>query len=275
MDTRAADAHFAAWMRDNLARAADHFRLTVTGEPVHGWRLRSISAAVTGPEGDRWLRVVSQTPEWARGESWTGTADAGAITDIPMPAVLDVHEWSDGRRQRAEIMTLMPGDPCSSSDALRHDVDLSAQWWTDLRQALTRLAGIPTRRVNADQTRVHERIRERFGDTVDTAVTHWVTVHGDLHWSNLMRPAFGLVDWELWGTGPAGTDEATLYLYSLLTPAVAEVVREMFAHTLDSPAGRVAQLHVAARLLRRADDGDHPDLGERVRRHAGALLDQR
>ncbi|MPZ84047.1 MAG: aminoglycoside phosphotransferase [Actinophytocola sp.] len=259
-------------MRDNLDHAAHHFDLTVTGEPVFGWRLRSVSAPTVGTGGDRWLRVVSQEPEWATGAHWTGTVDADAISGIRKPRVLDVYEWTDGRCQRAEVMTHLSGEPCSPTDVLRDRPDLTAHWWADLDGALATLTATPTHRVNADQEKVTWRIRERFGDDVDTTVTQWATVHGDLHWSNLLRPRFGLLDWELWGTGPAGIDEATLYCYSLLVPTIADQVHTSFARTLDTPAGRLAQLYVLARLLSRIDGGDYPDLAEPLHRHADSIL---
>lgn len=100
-------------------------------------------------------------------------------------------------------------------------------------------------------------------------------MHGDLHWSNLLCPGFALLDWELWGRGPVGTDGATLSCYSLLVPAVAAKVRDLFADKLDSQSGWVAQLYVIARLLRRADGGDHPELREPLLRQATQLLDHR
>lgn len=272
MNTTTADDHFAAWMRGNLTRAAEHFDLTVTGDPVFGWRLRSISAPVVSPEGERWLRVVSQEPEWASGDHWTGTVDANMITGIRKPRVLDVFEWSDGRRQRAEIMTRLRGETCSPTDALRTEIELPSQWWDDLRGSLAAVAATPTRRVNADQAKITGRIHQRFGDAVDPTVTEWATVHGDVHWSNLFAPEFGLVDWELWGIGPAGADAATLLCYSLLVPTIAERVHELFADRLDTPTGRIAQLNVAARLFNRIDGGDYPDLTEPLDRHVRGLL---
>lgn len=272
MSVDAADEHFASWMYDNLEAAARHFGLTVTGAPVFGWRLRSIGARAEGSQGVRWLRVVSQEPEWAQGEHWTGTLDANAITGVPKPRVLDVHEWREGRIQRAEVMTLMPGAPCSPTDALQSDPDLTAEWWSQLRRSTDVLAAAGTERRNADQAKVSQRITERFGDNVDTTVAEWETVHGDLHWSNLLGPDFALLDWELWGRGPAGTDAATLLCYSLLVPAVADRVRALFADKLDSTPGRVAQMFVVARLLRRADGGDHPELREPLERHSAQLI---
>lgn len=47
----------------------------------------------------------------------------------------------------------------------------------------------------------------------------------------------------------------------------------MFADALDSPDGRVAQLYVIARMLRRVDDGDHPCLAAPLIRYAHGLLE--
>ena len=268
------DAVFRNFMRHNLQRAAAQFNITIDGPPVFGWRLRSIGAPATSPAGRRWLRVVSQEPEWATGDSWTGTADANTIASIRKPHVLDVYEWSehDWRNQRAELMTHLPGELCSSTDALRSDPDLTPEWWTELTTALATLAPVQTSRTHADQAKIDQRIAERFGPNISTTVTDWETVHGDLHWSNLLRPRFGLLDWELWGRGPAGLDAATLYCFSLPHPPTAHEVRNRFARQLGTPTGRVAQLFVVARLLRRIDGGDFPDLAEPLHSQADALL---
>lgn len=96
-------------------------------------------------------------------------------------------------------------------------------------------------------------------------------VHGDLHWNNLLVPDFALVDWELWGRGPAGLDAATLYLHSLLVPETARRTREPFTDLLSTPTGKTAQIYAAARLLSRADR-DYPDLADPLRRHIEPLL---
>lgn len=269
-----ADATFRNFMRSSLGRAADHFGLTVAAPPVFGWRLRSIGARAENECELRWLRVVSQEPQWARGESWTGTADANAIKNIAKPRVLDVYEWSEQgwRNQRAEVMTLQPGEPCSPTDALRTENNPVATWWADLGRSLDTLATTPTSRTYADQEKVHDRIRGRFGPNVETTVTQWETVHGDLHGNNLLCPNFALLDWELWGRGPAGLDAASLFYFSLLTPGTAEQVRTAFAAKLDAPTGRIAQLYVAARLLRRIEGGDFADLEGPVRTHARTLV---
>ncbi|MBI1759688.1 MAG: aminoglycoside phosphotransferase [Actinobacteria bacterium] len=260
-------------MRANLGRAADHFGMTVTGEPTFGWRLRSIGARVDGPNGPRWLRVVSEFPEWAHGDTWTGNTDANTLTGITRPVVQGTHEWGEGgwRRQRAEVTTLLPGRTCSDTDVLRNELKLPDAWWRQLRRTVDTLRVTPTSRVNTDPERLDVRLREEYRGRAHLRVQDWETVHGDLHWNNLLQPRFALLDWELWGRGPAGTDPATLYCYSLLAPATAARVHETFADQLDTPAGQIAQLVVATRLLDRAGDGDHPDLIEPLRHHVDVL----
>lgn len=170
------------------------------------------------------------------------------------------------------MLTTIAGKPCSPTDMLRGEPKIRDFWWFDLRRALKTLATTPTTRVHADQDRVTFRIRKRFGDSIDTTVTEWATSHGDLHWANLLHTPFGLLDWELWGRAPAGTDTATLLCHSLLVPTTADRIRTLFTDLLSTPTGRVAQLYVIARLLRRIDGGDYPDLAEPLTRHAESLL---
>ncbi|KLL10296.1 MULTISPECIES: hypothetical protein [Protofrankia] len=69
MDVEQADERFREWMRSNLARVAEHFGLTVVGQPAWGWRLRTIGASASGPDGPRWLRVVTEFPKRACGDT--------------------------------------------------------------------------------------------------------------------------------------------------------------------------------------------------------------
>ncbi len=266
VDLSEADARFRQWMHENLSHAADHFGLTVAGQAQLGWLDRSISAPVQALGRQLWLRVVSEDEQWTGGDFWTGNLDANVFANLPKPQVLDVYEWEEWRQQRAELMTLAPGSPCSPTDALRHALDLPDQWWTELRRTIEAIAATPTDRVNTDQALVTGRIQQHFGNSVNPVVRQWETVHGDLHWANLMGPDFGLLDWELWGRGPVGTDAATLLCYSLLVPDTAERVRDTFADVLNTDAGQLAQLYVAARLLHRVDKGDHPDLATPLRK---------
>lgn len=270
-----ADRQFAEWMRENLDHAAEQFEVIIAGEPVFGWRLRSIGAPATGHGGPRWLRMVSEPVQWAGGDFWTGNADANTLPpSLPKPCLLGSLEWTeqDWRRQRAELLTLLPGQPCSRTNAPTADLHLPPRWWSALRRTLATLATTPTQRVNADQARVSQRINAAFGDHLDTEVREWETVHGDLHWNNLLQPEFGLLDWEGWGRGPAGLDAATLYCNSLLAPDTAKVVHTTFQGTLCSRSGHLAQLYAVARLLHRITLGDHPALEQPLRDLAASLL---
>lgn len=268
------DEQYRGWMRGNLVRAAKHFRTTVVDEPIFGWRLRSIGARVDGGGGAGWLRVVGERPQWLPAEFWTGNADANIVTNVAKPRVVDTIEWEEPgwRRVRAELMTLMPGHPCSATDVLRNAIDLPDMWWAELRRTMDVISATPTSRLSANQEKVTRRVEAVFGGSLDMRIQSWATVHGDLHWSNLLGPRFGLLDWEWWGRGPAGTDAATLHCYSLLVPTIARRVRDIFADVLDTPAGRVAQIYAAARLLSRAQQ-DYPDLADPLRQYIRPLVD--
>jgi hypothetical protein len=187
--------------------------------------------------------------------------------------VLDFYEWveRDWRRQRAELMILLPGEPCASTDAAQPDIDPPAEWWNKLRDALRRIAATPTSRISIDQEKVDRRIHVAFGASAEVRIDRWETVHGDLHWANLFAP-LGILDWEQWGRGPAGTDAATLYCYSLAEPVVAQKVHDHLGDILDTADGHRAQLYVIARLLHRASLGDHPQLRDPLQRRAEQLL---
>ncbi len=243
----------------------------MTDDPVFGWRLRSIGVPVCSFDGRRWLRVVSEQVQWAEGDWWTGNADANAITGIRKPRVLDVVEWDipKVRRQRAELMTYVSGRRCSDTDSLRANVELSAGWWAELRRSLDVIRSTPTTRVRKDETAIRRSVHVRFGLSIE--VRTWETVHGDLHWANLLQPDLAILDWEHWGRGPVGTDAASLYCYSLLAPRTAATVWDTFADVLDTPAGTTALLYVAARLLHRVEMGDHPELAAPLRRLVDGL----
>lgn len=170
-----------------------------------------------------------------------------------------------------EVLTLLPGHAVSPTEVARQAVDLPQSWWSALRHELDRLRIAPTGRVNANQDTVTRRSQAAFG--ADLRIQRWETVHGDLRWANLLAPQLGILDWELWGRGPAGTDAASLYCHSLLVPAVAARVWDTFTDVLDTPTGRTAQLAVAARMLGRVDGGDYPELEAPLRRLVATLAE--
>jgi hypothetical protein len=265
-------------MRSHLDHAATRWGLTITGEPVFGWCLRSISAPAEGADGPCWLRVGTERDrdlnDAKNAAFWTGIPDSAVITGVAKPRVLASTEWAEPeqkRRVRVDVMTLLPGRPCSPADVLRCEPDLPDAWWRDLRRSFDAIRAHPTTRF-AERGRASRRVRDLLG--VDLSVQEFETVHGDLHWNNVLGPEFGLLDWEMWGRGPAGMDAASLYLHSLLVPGTASLVRDVFADVLDSPAGRAAQIHVAAAVLDRARrEPEYADIADVLREHVRPLID--
>jgi hypothetical protein len=264
-------------MDNALHAAAARFGLTVTGPPVHGWRYRSVGAPANAWNGGRrWLRVGTEH-EANLGPYWTGAIEANVVHHVAKPYVLMSEQWplpGGARWMRVDVSTWLPGTVCSGSEVLRDRLDLPDEWWDDLAHALAAIRATPTSRYDDGRPR-EGRVRAQFGDRAADAVraaAARATQHGDLHWANLMREPFGLLDWEMWGSHPVGGDEAMLYLRSLLVPSVAARIRDLFGDLLDSPAGRAAQLRAAAALLHRGDE--HPDLVGPLREHVTPLLAQ-
>jgi hypothetical protein len=176
---------------------------------------------------------------------------------------------------RADLMTLMSGRPCSDTDEPRNAPDVSDAWWDELRRSIDLIQQTHTGRYANRATPANTRVRKVFGDAVAVAFgpTVFETGHGDLHWSNVLGPELGVLDWELWGTARVGTDPATLYLFSLLVPDVADRVWATFGNVLDSQAGKIARVRVASRILLHArEQGHYPDLTPLVEEHVQPLL---
>lgn len=256
-----------------LQEAGGAFSAIATGDPVQGIGERSVGCRARIGGQERWLRVVSEPTEWAHGDLWEGNLAANVIRGVAKPDVLDVREWDvDGRRVRAEVMTLVTDSVCSPTMVLRRDLDLPPEWWSVLRRSLDALASTPTQRVTLDRDTAAQRVLAFFGRHIELSEDRWTVCHGDLHWANLTAPRFHLLDWEAWGSGPAGYDAALLYCASLLQPQVARKAHEIFADQLDSPQGLHAQLAAAAKLLRMVEYGHHPDIAAPLHRHAGRIL---
>lgn len=270
-DTSTADQRHRDEMREALRAAAGTYAAEITGEPMFGWCDRSIAAPVVLGRSARWLRVVREHLAWAHGDTWTGNVDA-ELSGVWKPRVLSHFDYEEPpNRLRVELMTRAPGATCSSTPELRAPVDLPAGWLPKLRDSLDSLAATPSTRTCVTQDDVTRRLSVFWGERIDPTATLWTTTHGDLHWANLMCPEPYILDWELWGTAPAGYDAATLYCHSLLVPEIAAQVRTAFADLLDTPAGHRAQLYAIARMLLHSEHGDYPDLTTPLHRLADRL----
>lgn len=279
---RAADAdRFRVWMRSQQQQAEARFGVAVIGPGRWGWRDRSVSAPVIRGGEPMWLRVGTERARDLPHPCWDGipTASTAIADSVPMPRVLDSAEWDaaeqdPARRVRADLMTRLPGQPCSASEVLRGELDAPDAWWEGLRSALDAVAASPGRDTGA-RAEPGPALQAVLGEQAGLArVTKWETVHGDLHWAQLLAPQLGLLDWEMWGTGAACTDAAALWVHAApCTPDTAALVWALFADRLETPAGRTALVRAAARAVHRAP-AEWPDLEPALRELLASLLDR-
>ncbi|MFJ8191142.1 hypothetical protein ACIQ8D_15425 [Streptomyces sp. NPDC096094] len=211
----------------------------------------------------------------AKGKLWTGPEEAERLVPrrLPRPCLRLVHHWTEGAAAyKAELYDHIVGDILSPTPALVATApQLSTIWWSDLRTALGSLSPVRTDRVAVRQVyldRAMPKYLAFLGGTVPTTPSAWSTAHGDLHWANLTGPGLGILDWEGWGTAPAGYDTALLHAYSLGVPEAAAHVRHELATDLDSEHGRFAELVVITELLQSAERGDNSDLVPALRERA-------
>ncbi|MFC7892440.1 phosphotransferase [Streptomyces sp. NPDC057381] len=211
----------------------------------------------------------------ASGKLWTGPEEAERLVPrrLPRPCLRLVHQWTEGAdAYKAELYDRTIGGTLSLTPTPgTATLPPSTTWWSDLRTALVRLSRVRTDRVAVRQAyldRAMPKYLAFLGGAVPTKPPAWSTAHGDLHWANLTGPGLGILDWEGWGSAPAGYDAALLHAYSLGAPAIAAQVRHELAADLDSEPGRFAELVVITELLQSAERGDNSDLVPALRRRA-------
>lgn len=256
--------------------------LEPVGEPEVSFSERSIGSRVRRGGEVLWLRVAPFDEGRMDQEAWTGNLAANAIAGVPKPVVQDRAVWTEADpvpvEVGAELMTYVADRPVSAGREPDGPLSVPAGWWSDLRGALDRLAGHPTDRRFRWHTadRYAALLAAFYGERGELGpVPEWRTEHLDLHWNNVTAPQLWIIDWELWGTAVAGYGAATLYCTALAVPSVAGHVRETFKDVLESPAGRYAQLVVAAELLTQTAAHGEPLGPVREMHHlADTLLEQ-
>ncbi|MFF1644867.1 FG-GAP-like repeat-containing protein [Streptomyces sp. NPDC058240] len=213
----------------------------------------------------------------ASGKLWTGPEDAERQLPqrVPRPRLHLVRQWAEGENAyRAELYDYVVGGTLSPTPVPAAALRLTRAWWDDLRQALGHLAVVRTERTAVRQAyldRTMPKYLAFLDGPVPTTPPAWSTAHGDLHWANLTGPELGILDWEGWGTAPAGYDAALLHAYSIGMPETAERVRDELSTALDSDAGRFAELVVITELLQSAERGDNSELVPALRQRAGEV----
>ncbi|MER7684026.1 hypothetical protein [Streptomyces sp. NPDC097610] len=147
-------------------------------------------------------------------------------------------------------MALVEDDALSPTSDITTDPELPEQWWINLRTALMNLSVHSTDRVSMGQTHLTRRIHEVYGTDIDTTITDWACAHGDLGYANPCGPRLSITDWESWGMGPAGWDEACLWSASLTAPTLAERVQALFSTILSTRSGKLPRLLLCANVER-------------------------
>jgi hypothetical protein len=222
------------------------------------------------------MRIASAPIDQIVDTFWNGAIDAKRSVpgSIPRPRLLGWHDWTDRQwAYRAELYNRVSALPVATSAILTIMPDLPKTWWAALRHALADIAAIPTDRVTLHQGFLAWAMPRYLGEPIDAnAPTPRTTAHGDFHYANLCGPDLCILDWEGWGTAPAGYDAAMLHSHSLLVPGAGARIHDELAHLLDTPAGRFAELAVISELLHTTTQGDKLTLAESLRRRAALLL---
>ncbi|WP_024804371.1 hypothetical protein [Nocardia sp. BMG51109] len=108
---------------------------------------------------------------------------------------------------------------------------------------------------------------------VDTTITdqRWVPAHADLNWSNLTAPECWILDWEDVGLAPRGLDAATLWVASLMVPALADKVFRARCADLDIRSGKIMALFCCSKDLNDPQFDSAPAFAP-TRQHAAGLV---
>lgn len=265
-------------MRAACTRAAAELDVSPVGPARSG--VRSIGTLAETDDGKAWLRVCSAREGRGRGRLWTGNVDASRLLPptIPRPVLLRWYDFAgDGYEYRAELFEYLPFDTCTDGGHfLTGELDVSDQWWTTLRAALTRLAAVEvqTDRHAVGQEYLNREMAARLGrPEIPTHVQRWTLAHGDLHFGNITREGPVLMDWETWGLAPAGHDAAHLVTCAVRAPYTCARAREELAELLDGPQGRFAELAVITETLHIIENGYHAEAEQPLRERARELVE--
>ncbi|MEU8437106.1 aminoglycoside phosphotransferase [Streptomyces sp. NPDC029216] len=236
---------------DVLAEAEKRIGQVLDRDHAHYSRFNGTAGFPTA--AGTWVRLAWCRPEQLSSAAWTGIEASVAIKGVPRPRWYAGSQWHDAERGvvwRVDEMSRASTSAVSATGSVDQEPDLPARWWVELRHALAGLAGHTTERVCLRQEHLTARVREVFGDELDTTVTDWACSHGDLGWANVTAPELILLDWESWGAAPVGYDAACLWSASLAVPALAERVLTEFADVLETRSGRLSRLMLCANIER-------------------------
>ncbi|MEU6267817.1 phosphotransferase [Saccharopolyspora shandongensis] len=236
-----------------------------------------VKRRTVGARSDRgtWVRIEVQPAHVFGSRGWGGIASSEQLRGVSKPSWLCSLDWfENGFRWRADETDLITDPPVSQRARIEAPPTLPEAWWEAFNQSLNALrAHCPDHSATRHtalltQERMTWLITSVFGE-IDTKVTEWCAVHGDLSWANLTAPECVFLDWEDWGRGPVGFDAASLWALSLPVPELADRITVERASDLATRSGRISWLYQCAGLL---DSETDPVFIEPAREQADRLL---
>lgn len=266
----------------DLTTALGHLGLDLDGPIRIGYRAATVTAPARTQDGSAvWVRVgtVADDLVWMRPDAIEEADQAlGGVVSMPglVDASLSWKVWDEDegavRQARVWVFERATGVPVSTDPALTGPVQVTDEWWGELRRAHDQITRTRGAGPGQSERRVRRWVASIAGDRFAQAPIVWAPAHGDFHWANLLAPRLTILDWEAYSLAPAGYDAAMLLTYSLAAPDTAAHVREVFADVLAGEAGLLAQVFAAVEVGSAVQDGFHPHLSGPLRAHVRHLL---
>ncbi|MGW5456702.1 hypothetical protein [Nocardia sp. NPDC003979] len=239
-----------------------------------------------GVRSDRgtWVRIEARALDKAaaQGQINNGIEASALLDGIAKPRWHQAVSWLDesaGLLWRADECAMITEPSATAIGYPLTEPELSQDWWHTLKSSLDSLARQHVTRVATPDTEtitqalVTETIERAFPDRVDTTITdhQWVPAHADLNWSNLTAPDCWILDWEDLGVAPRGLDAATLWVASLMVPALADKVYRARCADLNTRSGKIMALFCCSKDLNDPQFHSAPAFEPTVR-HAAELV---
>lgn len=237
--------------QDHLGEGCRRLGVESIGELQSGYSKRSVGTVARARDGSHcWVKVTALrgfATHWLR----DGELSIEESEGVPRPRLLASRQWSDGNMHYAAMQWTLAASPAIEPThwAGANASEVSDAWIASLKDALSSLAKIETKRARYQPQHVERMIRDCFGSGSPCVADEWCVAHGDLQWSNLTAPSLALLDWECWGHAPRGYDAAYLIATSCADPDLVGRLERTFAGDLETPSGQVARLTALATLI--------------------------
>ena len=245
--------HDRQQFKNSLIQSTKYFKIKLENEPIFNWNDTAVgSKAITSEGKTVWLRIqCGNCDDIKNNHTWSGEIDASSLENILKSNLIDYYNWQDKDVcWRALLLSYIDENFCSTHPILTDSKFLlSVKWLDELKKNLVVLSKYKTNRISITQEDVDKKIKKTFNIQVDTTITNWVTIHGDLHLANLTYPSLYILDWEVWGNGPLGYDPALLLAFSADNFDVVDKIREVFKDWLLTREGKIVQLFALAEVL--------------------------